>query len=100
MNPRKVDRSRLEELTDLPNVGPACAEDLRRIGISEPKQLTGRDPYDLYETLCRITGKRHDPCVIDLFISITSFMAGGEPKSWWEFSGERRARKGERRPGG
>ena len=74
MNPEKVDRSRLARLEDLPNVGPATAADLHRIGIRHPRDLCGQDGYALYDTLCRKTGVRHDPCVIDVFLSITHFM--------------------------
>ncbi|AMD91782.1 helix-hairpin-helix domain-containing protein [Desulfomicrobium orale] len=90
MNPEKVTRSRLEKLTDLPNVGPATAADLRMLGITEPGQLKGRSPYDLYEELCGKTGVRHDPCVLDVFISITRFMDGGEPRPWWHYTDERK----------
>jgi hypothetical protein len=44
----------------------------------------------MYEQLCDITGAHHDPCVIDVFISITSFIKGGEAKPWWEFTAERK----------
>jgi hypothetical protein len=27
--------------------------------------LPGRDPYALYDDLGRITGQRHDPCLLD-----------------------------------
>ncbi len=94
MNPSKVDRNRMKCLTDLPNVGPAMAADLELLGIAEPAQVAGRDPYEMYDELCRRTGVRHDPCVIDLFVSITRFMDGGEPRPWWEFTEERRSRPG------
>lgn len=91
MNPNKVDRSRLVALTDLPNIGPACAHDLRLLGIHEPSQLVGQCPFDMYEKLCKKTGSRHDPCVIDVFMSVTRFMAGEEPRPWWSFTPERKA---------
>jgi len=90
MHPAKVDRSRLGQLTDLPNIGPAAAADLRLIGIAAPAQLAGRDPYAMYAQLCAVTGHRHDPCVIDVFISITRFMAGEAAQPWWAFSAERK----------
>jgi predicted flap endonuclease-1-like 5' DNA nuclease len=31
-------------LEDIPNVGPAVAADLRRLGITSPAELLGRDP--------------------------------------------------------
>jgi hypothetical protein len=61
-------------------------------GIDHPKKLAGKDPFDLYGQLCEKTGMRHDPCVIDVFMAAVDFMEGGEPKPWWEFTGERRER--------
>jgi hypothetical protein len=57
----KVNRNCVVLLTDLPNIGKAMAEDLRLIGIREPGQLVSRSPYEMYETLCKKTGSRHDP---------------------------------------
>ncbi|MEN6622547.1 MAG: helix-hairpin-helix domain-containing protein, partial [Smithella sp.] len=39
---------------------------------------------------CIISGKRHDPCVIDVFISAVHFMKGGKPLPWWSFTAERK----------
>jgi hypothetical protein len=90
MNPRKVERSRVIALTDLPNIGEASAKDLRVIGIREPGQLVGKSPFDMYEQLCEITGQRHDPCVIDVFMSVTSFMSGEPALPWWDFTPARK----------
>lgn len=92
MNPAKVERHHLQRLTDLPNVGPAMAEDLQLIGIDEPDQLIGRDPLDLYYTLSDKRGARQDPCVLDVLISVTRFMNGEEPKPWWAYTAERKRR--------
>ena len=91
MNPSKVDRNHLLSLTDLPNVGPACEKDLRLIGIRVPAHLRGRDAYDMYAQLCMKTGVVHDPCVINVFLSIVRFMAGEAPRPWWDYSKERKA---------
>ena len=90
MNPAKVNRNRLLALTDLPNIGPAMAEDFRLLGIDQPGQLVGREPFQLYERLCQITASRQDPCVIDVFISVTRFMGGDEPRPWWAYTEERK----------
>ena len=90
MNPAKVMRAEVKQLTDLPNIGKACAADLRLLGIDKPEQLLDRNPYDLYQTLCDKTGQRHDPCMLDVFISITRFMAGEDPKPWWFYTDERK----------
>lgn len=90
MNPRRVDRSQVEQLTDLPNIGEAMAADLLLLGYATPDQIDGASPWEMYRRLCEITGARHDPCVIDVFMSVTSFLDGEPPRPWWEFT---RARK-------
>ena len=91
MNPAKVIRKNVAQFTDLPNVGAATAADLRVLGFHSPADLIGQDPYSMYNRLCEITRVRHDPCVIDVFLSITHFMDGGRAKSWWSFTDQRKA---------
>lgn len=90
MNPAKVVRAKVMQLTDLPNIGKASAADLRLLGIETPVQLLGRNPYEMYQTLCDKTGQIHDPCMLDVFISITRFMAGDDPQPWWFYTEERK----------
>ena len=90
MNPAGVRRDQITKLTDLPNIGPSIAKDLEGIGIKAPRQLIGKDPVALYTSLCQTTGVRHDPFVLDTFISITRFMAGESPKPWWSYTEERK----------
>ncbi len=90
MNPDKVDRAKLERLTDLPNIGPAIAADLRLMGINRPNDLAGQSPLELYHMLSTIKGKRQDPCLLDVLISITRFMEGEEPRPWWIYTEERK----------
>jgi len=92
MNPQKVQRDRVRRLEDLPNIGKAMAADLHLIGINTPSQLIGRDAFELYEALCCKTGAHHDPCVIDVFLSIVDFMNGGKPQPWWAYTEERKQR--------
>ena len=54
----------LARLEDIPNVGHSIAADLRQLGIKLSGEMVGRDPYALYEDLCRLTGQRHDPCSV------------------------------------
>jgi hypothetical protein len=77
-------------LEDIPNVGPAIAADFRRLGITTPADLVGRDPYALYEELCRVTGVRHDPCVLDTFIAAVRYMEGAPKRPWWKYTAERK----------
>jgi len=90
MNPNKVKRDAIKVLTDLPNIGKAMMEDLLTIGIKDPSQLLGKSAYDMYNELCRNTGTKHDPCVIDIFLSITHFMEGDAPQPWWKYTQERK----------
>jgi hypothetical protein len=87
-----ADRSSFTELEQLPNVGPAVAADLRLLGLVRPGDLVGRDPYQLYDELCRVTKQRHDPCVLDTFIAAVRFMGGEEAKPWWAYTAERKRR--------
>lgn len=82
------------ELTSIPNVGPAVAGKLSRLGIAHPGDLHGRDPDELFERLCALDGWRHDPCLLDTFAAAISYADGGPARPWWEFSRERKARAG------
>jgi hypothetical protein len=81
----------LRALTALPNVGPAVARKLRRLGVTRPEALRGRDAEELFERLCALDGRRHDPCLLDTFVAAVSFANGGPARPWWEFSRERKA---------
>ncbi|NOR51113.1 MAG: mitomycin resistance protein [Gammaproteobacteria bacterium] len=87
---KNPNREKVSNLEELPNVGKAIAGDLHLIGIDHPRELIGKEPFQLYEKLCDITGQRHDPCVIDVFMSVVHFMEGGEPLPWWSFTAERK----------
>jgi DNA transformation protein len=84
------DKARSSVLEDLPNIGPAIAADLRRLGIDQPDELKGRNPYALYARLNRVTGLRHDPCLLDAFISAVRFVDGGPARPWWSYTAERK----------
>ncbi len=94
-SPKAASAARCERLEQLPNVGPALAADLRRLGIAHPRELAAQDPMALYRALCRATGKRQDPCVLDSFIAVVDFMRGAEPRPWWAYTAERKARYGQ-----
>ena len=90
--PRKArTAAECEHLEQLPNIGPSIAGDLRQIGVHHPAELKGADAMALYKRLCEVTGKRHDPCVLDTFIAATDFMGGGEPRPWWAYTAQRKA---------
>ncbi len=77
-------------LEDVPNVGPAVAAALRQSGVATPAGLPGRDPYALYDDLCRVTGRRHDPCLLDTFIAAVRYMEGAPKRPWWGYTAERK----------
>ena len=85
-----ADRRQYTKLEQLPNIGPAMARDLRLIGVAHPHDLLKKDPYQLYEKLCKITGVRHDPCVLDTFIAAVRFMHGDPEQPWWAYTAERK----------
>jgi hypothetical protein len=83
-----------EQLEQLPNIGPSIAADLRLLGIRHPAELASHDAFALYQALCRATGKRHDPCVLDTFMAATAFMRGAPAQPWWHYTAERKRQHG------
>ncbi|MEV1007838.1 helix-hairpin-helix domain-containing protein [Streptomyces sp. NPDC049881] len=79
-----------EELLRMANVGPAVVRRLARVGVTAPADLRGRDPYEMYERLCALDGRRHDPCLLDTFLSVVDQADGGEPRPWWTYTQERK----------
>jgi hypothetical protein len=93
-------RSNVKCFEHIPNVGKSIAEDFRKLGIPSPSDLAGKDPYAMYDEMCRITGQRQDPCLLDVFIAVVRYMEGGPKLPWWKFTAERKrhlaARAGDR----
>jgi len=83
-------RGEVQRFRDLPNVGAILERKFVALGMERPVELIGKDPYELYSELCRITHKTQDPCILDVFISAVRYMEGGPPKKWWEFTEERK----------
>ena len=81
------------KLEQIPNVGPAIAADFRLIGILRPQDLKGQDPLKLYHRLNKLSGCRHDPCVLDTFMAAVHFMEKGEALAWWAFTPQRKKPK-------
>ena len=79
-------------LTEIPNIGPAIARKLERIDVRGLDDLRGRDPEQLFERLCALDGRRHDPCLLDTFVAAVAYADGGPARPWWEHSRERKAR--------
>lgn len=86
----KKSRTNIKKFTDIPNVGKATEGDFHVLGLNNPADLIGMDPYKMHADLCRITKVKHDVCVIDVFISAVRYMEGGPAKKWWDFTAERK----------
>jgi len=80
------------DLLNLMNVGKATLKDLNLLGIKTVEQLKSQSPDLLYSELQRITGKKHDPCVWDVFAAIIHEAKTGEKIPWWHWS---KIRKGQ-----
>ena len=85
-----MSRTDIKSLQEIPNIGKTIEKYLNIIGVNSPKQLIGKDPYEMYNELCNATNKKHDPCLIDVFISAVRYIQGGPPKKWWEYTEERK----------
>lgn len=87
----KVTRAdQAQQFTDIPNIGPRIAADLKTAGLKKPQDLIGKDAMNLYQVLCRKTKTRHDPCVLDTFMAAVDFMNGAKPQPWWNYTSERK----------
>ena len=80
----------IDRLQDLANVGPAVERMLGRLAVTAPAQLAGQDPYELFERLCAVDGRRHDPCLLDTFMSAVDQADGKPARPWWEYTPERK----------
>ena len=89
-SPKAASPAECARLEQLPNIGPSLAADLRLIGIERPSDLSDKDAYKLYRSLCEKTGQRHDPCVLDTFMAATDFMRGAPAAPWWAYTAERK----------
>lgn len=97
VSPRNPARTRTDtrQLGDLASIGPAMLGDFRVLGISTVSQLKRQSAEGLYDKLCRLTGTRHDPCVLDSFAcAIAQARNPRLPKAqcdWWYWSAKRKA---------
>jgi hypothetical protein len=82
------------QLADLISVGPSIRRDLERLGVHTVAQLARRSPQRLYRELCRKSGRRQDPCVLDVFSAAVAQARDPELPIeqcvWWYWSRKRK----------
>ncbi|MDB4991890.1 MAG: hypothetical protein JWL75_135 [Parcubacteria group bacterium] len=76
----------VQKFIDIPNIGPRMADDFQKLGLKAPHDLAGKDPFTLYQKMCRVSGARQDPCVLDTYMAAIDFMNGAKPKMWWTYT--------------
>ncbi len=88
-------------LRDLVSIGPAMLKDLATLGIRSVEQLARRNPGQLYEKLCRVTGQAHDICCLDVFRAAVAQAQNprlpAAQKQWWYWSRLRKKKEGNHR---
>jgi hypothetical protein len=83
------------QLKDLISIGPAMLRDFEMLGIRTVSGLADADPRRMYRKLCRLTGERQDPCVLDVFRSAVAQARNprlpAQQCQWWYWSRVRKA---------
>jgi len=81
-------------LQDLVSVGPAALQDFALLGIKTIDELADKKAHLLYQRLCWITEKQHDPCVEDVFSAAIAQAQNpdlpAEECQWWYWSRKRK----------
>lgn len=85
------------KLEDLYSVGPATVRDLKLLGITQVEHLVGKDARVLYDRLGGLSGKRPDPCVMDVLSAAIAQAQDTdlpeEKSRWWYWSRIRKSRE-------
>lgn len=89
------ERAAARALQMLPNIGPAMAHDLMRLGVTSADDLATRDPDALYTALGALDGVTPDPCVLDTFMAAIDAARGLPARPWWAYTPLRKAREGQ-----
>ncbi len=82
-------------LRDLSGIGKSIERNLVELGVTSVPELARRDGDDLYQALCRQTGTRQDPCVLDTFRCAVAQARDPDlpldQRNWWWWSRQRKA---------
>jgi hypothetical protein len=97
----KARQTKERQFRDLVSVGPAIERDFVMMGIRSVAQLAKQNPKQMYDKMCRLTGQRQDPCVLDTFEAAVAQAANprlpAEKCQWWYWSKIRKARDGRKK---
>lgn len=73
----------------VPGVGPSIEKDFFRIGVRCINDLKGKNPENLYRTLCKLNKANVDRCVLYVFRCAVYFAdhTRHDPKllKWWNW---------------
>jgi hypothetical protein len=93
MAPRAA-RPTERRLRDLAGIGQSVESNLRLLGITTVDELARVSGDFLYSELCRATGVRQDPCVLDTFRCVVAQARNPalpvEERNWWWWSRQRK----------
>ena len=81
------------QLQQIPGIGPSMAQDLIDLDISRINDLKGRDPEEMYQSLCWMRGSQLDRCVLYVF-RLAVYYAENErhdPEAlkWWNWKDDK-----------
>jgi hypothetical protein len=97
----KAVQAKVRQFQDLVSVGPAIERDFEMMGIRSVVQLAKQNPTKMYDKLCKLTGQRQDPCVLDVFEAAVAQALNrhlpAEKCQWWYWSKIRKARDGRKK---
>lgn len=75
------------KFTDISGVGASIAVDLASLGYSQPSDLIGQNPEEMYERLMSQVGSHVDRCVLYVFRSAVYYASTAKPDPdkllWW-----------------
>jgi hypothetical protein len=97
MSVAKIKRKEMDrrELRELISIGPAMLRDFKLLGVGSVAGLARQNPEKLYAKLGRVTGKRQDICVLDVFRAGVAQARNprlpAEQCQWWYWSRRRKA---------
>lgn len=80
----------VKKFQDIPNVGPAMARNFNLLGLNKPADLINKNPLLLYNKMCKVSGVRQDPCVLDTYIAVIDFVNGATAKPWYFYTKNRK----------